>query len=268
MKKLIVLVVVGFFLCVSFAFADGDKEKMNKWAGVSRVDSFIGAKEVFDSSGNRFSAYGNIIIYPWLWTSENGANLLGFGLKGNYWNSSSGDGQRPLGQIAIRGYREWGDFRFSLLGGVQNEKYGTSEPRYNLYGVGGFLSLNHRDSKGKNYFPKTEIWFQALKADGQNSKSTTDGIIDIGGRQYLHEGWFIKPYLEANLSIGTWDKYMSLGVAIGVTDKNEILFLSVGPQFDLKHGGALTFVNAGLDTSNLALAIIKYNARDQVQEVK
>jgi hypothetical protein len=191
---------------------------------------------------------------------------VGLGAKGNYWENSSGYGQRILGQIAFRGYRNWGDYRLALLGGTQDEVYGNSRPRYNLYGIGGFLSLNHRDSEGKNSIPKTEFWVQALKADGQNSKSTTDSIIDVGGRQYLHEGWFIKPFFEANLSMGTWDKYMSLGVGIGVTDKNEVLFLSVGPQFDLKHGGALTFINAGLDTSNLVSWIIRENAKDQVKD--
>jgi hypothetical protein len=270
MKKkifLTILTMMIFLVSISLAFAGGnEREKMEKWAGVSRIDSFIGAKIVFDPKGNNTSYHGDIIVYPWMWANEEGANLLGVGYKGNYWESSSGHGQRHLGQLAYRSYRPWGNFRFSILGGVQNEKYGTSEPRYNLYGIGGFLSLNHRDSDGKNSFPKTELWAQALKAEGQNSKSTNDSIIDIGGRQYLHEGWFIKPYLEANLSIGTWDKYMSLGVGIGVTDKNEILFLSVGPQFDLKHGGVLTFVNAGLDTSNLVSTIIKNNAREQVKD--
>lgn len=261
-KSISVLVVVGFFFCALSALADGDKEKMSSWNGVNRVDSFIGAKVVFDPSGHRTSYHGNIIIYPWIWQVENGVNLLGVGYKGNYWESSSGDGQRHLGQIPLRGYREWGNFRFSLLGGVQDESYGA---RYNLYGIGGFLSLNHKDSTGKSSFPKTEFWAQVLKADGQNNKSTTDGIIDIGGRQYIYES-FVKPFLEANLSIGTPDKYASLGAGIGITDKREILFLSVGPYFDLRHGGAPTFINVGVDTSNLVSAIIKHNARDQVTD--
>lgn len=267
MRKLMSVLVVGFFFCVTSALFAGDEEKMNSWNGVNRVDSFIGAKVVFNPDGNTTSAYGNIIIYPWAWPTEDGVNLLGVGYKVNYWDSPSGYGQRHLGQIALRGYREWGDFRFSLLGGIQEESYGNSKPRYNLYGIGGFLSLNHNDSAGKSYFPKTEIWFQALKADGQNSKSTTDGMIDVGGRQYFYEG-FVKPFIEANLSLGTWDKYASLGVGIGVTDRREILFLSVGPYFDLRHGGTFGFVNAGLDTSNLISAIIKHNARDQVQPVE
>ena len=262
MKKLIMFVVV-FFLCVASAFA-GDEEKMNSWRGVNRVDSFIGVKEIFSPSGNRFSAYGNIIIYPW--TSADGENLFGAGYKGNYWESSAGHGERHLGQIATRGYREWGDFRVSILGGVQNESYGKNNSRYNLYGIGGFLSLNHKDSDGKNYFPKTEFWGQILKADGQNSKSDTTGIIDVGGRQYLLHESFIKPFVEANLSLGTPDKYASLGVGIGITDRREILFLSAGPYWDLRHGGTFSFVNAGLDTSNLVSAIIKHNARNQVTE--
>lgn len=264
MKRLVVYLVVGFFLCVTSAFADGkDKEKLEKWAGITRVDSFIGVK-VIDKPGKNYSAHGNIIVYPWMWQGEDGPNLLGVGYKGNYWESPSGHGERHLGQFAFRGYRDWGNYRLALLGGVQNEDYGKSHPRYNLFGVGGYLSLNHKDLEGNKVFPKTEFWAQALYADGRNKKSTTDGIIDIGGRQYLYEGNF-KPFLEANLSLGTPDKYASLSVGLGITDKNEIFFVQVGPQFDLNNGEEFTFINVGVDTSNLVSWLIKENAKEQVK---
>lgn len=256
--------ITALFIVVSSASADGN-DKMSKWAGVSRVDSFVNLK--VQDSKNSTSIGGNIIVYPWIWANENGANLLGVGYKANYWGSDSGYGQRHLGQVAFRGYHSWGDYRLSALAGVQNESYGKSKPRYNLYGVGAYTSLHHRDAEGKRNFPKTEFWGQALWADGRNPKATTDSIIDIGGRQYLYEGWRLKPFIEANLSVGTSKKYANLGVGVGLTDKNEILYLSVGPNFDLQHGGNVTFVNAGLDTSNLVSTVIRYNAAKQVEKV-
>lgn len=265
MKRLMcLLVVVGFFLCSTSALGDGDKEKMEKWTGI-HVDSFIGAKIVDTPGENSHSAYGNIIIYPWAWTTEDGLNLAGIGYKANFWESPSGHGERHLGQLAFRGYRDWGNYRLALLGGIQKEDYGRSHPRYNLFGIGGYLSLNHKDLDGNKVFPKTEIWAQALYADGRNKKSTIDGIIDIGGRQYLYEGDF-KPFFEANLSIGTPDKYASLAVGLGITDKNEIFFIQVGPQFDLKNGEVFSFVNAGLDTSNLVSWLIRQEAKEQVKK--
>ncbi len=267
MKKLMNVIVILLFIASS-AFADGgnsDKDKLAKWSGVSKVDSFVGAK--WKDTKNSTSAHGNIIVYPFAWVNENGANLLGVGYKGNYWDSDTGYGQRHLGQIAFRGYHSWGDYRLSALAGTQKESYGKTQPRYNLYGVGGYLALRHEDDWGRNSFPKTELWGQALWADGRNSKSKTDGIFDIGGRQYLHEGWWIKPYLQADLSIGTPGQYASLSLAVGLTDKYEILYLSVGPEFDLKHGGNFSFVNAGLDTSNLVSTVIRYNAAKQVEKV-
>jgi len=267
MKKrwITITIILISIMVVSSAFADEIDKKMSKWAGVSRVDSFIGAKVVFDPDGNKNSAHGNLILYPWAWGDEESFNLLGVGYKGNYWESPSGHGQRHLGQFALRGYRDWGNYRLALLGGVQNEDYGESHPRYNLYGIGGYLSLNHKDLDGEKAFPKTELWAQALKADGRNSQSTTDGIIDVGGRQYLYEGDF-KPFLGADLSLGTPDKYASLGIGLGATDRNEILFLSVGPQLDLKKEGVFSFANAGLDTSNLISWIIREDAKKQVKK--
>jgi hypothetical protein len=68
MKKTIFLTMIILFVSISLTFAGGnEKEKMEKWAGVSRIDSFVGAKVVFDPKSNTTSYHGNIIVYPWAW---------------------------------------------------------------------------------------------------------------------------------------------------------------------------------------------------------
>lgn len=257
MKKLLsVFLAMGILFVCSLASA-GDEEKMTKWQGVSRVEGWLGAKVVFDSN-TKFSANGQVIFYPWLWESENGVNLLGLGAKANYWDSSSGHGLRLLGEVAYENYRPWGKLRLSLLAGFQDEQYGKSNPRHTLYGVGAYTSLNHDGE-----FPKTELWGQFLKADA-NRDGKLNGIIDVGGRQYFVKNAFLKPYFEANLSIGTPDNYASLGIGIGVTDRREIFYLSVGPQIDLKNGGSPLFINAGISTSNAVDATIRVHEASKV----
>jgi hypothetical protein len=259
MKKVFAaFLVIGILLFSSFAFAEEYEEGMAKWQGVNRVDAFGGAKGVFTPKGTAGSVNAHVIVYPWLWQTENGINLLGVGFKMNYWDSPGGYGQRPLGETALRIYREWGSARFSFLGGIQKERYGKSEPPYTLFGLGIYFSLNHNEE-----FPKTEFWGQVLKANG----GKMNGIIDVGGRQYLVKDGIIKPYIEANLSIGTPDNYASLGIAIGITDRREIFYLSAGPQLNLKSGGAFLFVNAGVSTSNAVDAAIRANEASGVVAV-
>jgi hypothetical protein len=258
MKKILaVFLAMGILLICSFARAD-DEEGMAKWRGVQRIERWIGVKEVFDSKGNKFSANGQVIFYPWLWETENGVNLLGLGAKANYWDSSSGHGLRLLGEGAYETYRSWGKLRLSLLAGFQDEEYGKSKPHHDLYGVGAYTSLGYNGE-----FPKTELWAQYLWANGSKGGKLT-GIIDIGGRQFFVKDGWIKPYFEANLSIGTPDNYLSLGIGIGITDRREIFYLSVGPQFDLRNGGSPLFVNVGVSTSNAVDVAIRANAAKKV----
>lgn len=257
-----VLAIGMLFASLSSALADGNEEaNMAKWSGVHRVEGFAGVKAVFTPKGTSTSVGVHVTVYPWKWATEDGVNLAGIGYKGNYWDSPSGYGRRHLGELALRGYRPWGSYRFSLLGGIQDEKYGSSEPRHTLYGVGGYASLNHN-----GLFPKTEIWAQVLKANGSRG-GKTDAIIDVGGRQYLVKDATIKPYIEANLSVGVPDRYASLGVVAGITDRREIFYLAAGAQCDLQHGGCFPGANAGISTSNAVDAAIRSSEASKVTAV-
>ena len=267
MKKItvvIVFLVTGILSVCSFAGAD-DRENMAKWAGIQRVEGWIGAKEVFDSNGNRFSANAQIIFYPIVWESEDGVNLLGLGAKGNYWSSDDGHGFRALGQVDLEVYRRWGKLRAAILAGIQDEEYGKSKPHHDLFGAGIYSSLNHG---GK--FPKTEFWGQYLWANASNGGKLT-GILDVGGRQFLVKDGAIKPYIQADLSIGTPDNFANLGLAIGITDRNEIFYVSVGPEINLKKGISghpwTLFINAGLSTSNAVDTAIRKSAAKDVKPV-
>lgn len=230
-----------------------------RWFGRSKIDSMIGAKQNF-GSGSTTSYRADITIYPYRWEAGDGLAGVGPGYKFNGWKGvEQSKGERHLGKFSFdwenREYR----FTLSALGGAMSERGRNWKNSYDLLGGGVYFR-----SKNKGpWFPKTEFWGQVLHASGGSGLSE---IIDIGGRQFIYDTGTVKPYLEANLSLGLPKKYKTLGVQLGITDKKEILYVSGGVGFNLLQSGSWGFAEVGIDTSNLTNAIIKASEEDEVSE--
>lgn len=230
-----------------------------RWFGRSKIDSMVGAKQNF-GSGSTTSYRADITVYPYRWEAGDGLAGVGPGYKFNGWKGiEQSKGERHLGKFSFdwenREYR----FTLSALGGAMSERGRNWKNSYDLLGGGVYFR-----SKNKGpWFPKTEFWGQVLHASGGSGLSE---LIDVGGRQFIYDAGAVKPYLEANLSLGLPKKYKTLGVQLGITDKKEILYVSGGVGLNLLQSGSWGFAEVGIDTSNLTNAIIKASEEDEVSE--
>lgn len=230
-----------------------------RWFGRSKIDSMVGMKQNF-GSGSTTSYRADITVYPYRWEAGDGLAGIGLGYKFNGWKGvEQSIGERHLGKLSFdwenRKYR----FTLSALGGAMSERGRNWKNSYDLLGGGAYFR-SHNEGP---WFPKTELWGQMLNASGGNGLSE---LIDVGGRQFIYDAGAVKPYLEANLSLGLPKKHKNLGVQFGITDKKEIVYLSGGIGFNLLSGGAQGFADIGIDTSNLANALIKASEEDEVKE--
>ena len=230
-----------------------------RWFGRSKIDSMVGMKQNF-GSGSTTSYRADITVYPYRWEAGDGLAGIGLGYKFNGWKGvEQSIGERHLGKLSFDWENKKYRFTLSALGGAMSERGRNWKNSYDLLGGGAYFRSNNEGP----WFPKTELWGQMLHASGGSGLSE---LVDVGGRQFIYDAGAVKPYLEANLSLGLPKKHQNLGVQFGITDKKEILYLSGGIGFNLLSGGAQGFADVGIDTSNLANALIKASEEDEVSE--
>lgn len=264
MKKTVAVAVAVAMTMISFVssvFAGDSEDKLMTGFRGPKVDSSAHVKQVFGPGSNGKVSYGaGITVYPLRYQGENGIFSVGPGYK---LNGQKGYDQRVserhLARLAIEWENENHRLNVSALAGRQSDRGRNWKNQYDL--VGGSFYYRWQDNK-KVWFFKAEVWGQFLDVTG----GETNAFIDIGGRIFIYNGKVLKPFVEANFSIGTPGKFASASIGIGVTDKNEIFYVQIGPYFNLRKGGAFGFADAGIDLNNLVLAIGKANAADEVTE--
>lgn len=260
MKKFFAVVMsIGILLSASAVLADEEETLMQQWRG-PKVDAMVGAKQVFRPNGT-LSYRGSIVIYPLRLQDGNDIYSLGVGYKFNGWKGANQSiGERHLAKLALDWENENQRLTLSALAGKQSERGRNWKNQKDL--VGGGFYYRWQDNE-KLWFFKAETWGQFLAASGGGENLA---FIDIGGRLFIYNGKVLKPYVEANFSLGTKGKFASLSLGIGVTDKNEIFYAQVGPYFDLRKGGVFGFADIGIDLNNLAMAMYRASAEDEVTE--
>ena len=259
MKKFFsaILAIGILFLSASAVLADGEDEVMSRWRG-PKVDARVGAKQVFRPNGT-ISYRGDIVVYPIRLQDGKDIYSLGAGYKFNGWKGADQSiGERHLAKLALDWENENQRITISALYGRQSERYRRGDSWSNL--VGGSFYYRWENNK-KLWFFKAEAWGQFLGANEGAS------FIDIGGRLFIYNGKVLKPFVEANFSLGAPNKFASLSLGIGVTDKNEIFYAQLGPYFDLRKAGMFGFADIGIDLNNLVLAINRASAAAEVTEV-
>jgi hypothetical protein len=131
-----------------------------------------------------------------------------------------------------------------------------------LVGFGGNFSWYPRKNAGEAWFSEINGWGTLLfplnkeasasfKGRPQKYGYDTDLIASLGGRFYIWDAHRetdlpLRFYAEAEF-LGEFPNSSSIGASIGVSDKWDILFASVGLRADLNNGFNYSFVGVGVD---------------------
>lgn len=140
----------------------------------------------------------------------------------------------------------------------------NSHREIDLVSIGGGVNIYKRQIRGEKWFPETQIFARVgIPTDvgvshsymGKNISDVKelkkfDALINFGVRQIVYDGKYVRPYAElgyfAELPTG-----QSLRAQIGISDHWKTVFCSLGPNFDLLHGGESLIWSCGVDVSNV-----------------
>jgi hypothetical protein len=214
-------------------------------------------------------------LYPVVIDTKGGRHEFGVGGLYNEFEGRAFDGFRFDGHQwgvapAYKFYGQGWDFNLKAPMFGQLEEHGrTGDGRYrsrrefDLLGFGAGLNFYQRQVRGEKWFPETQVFTRMgfpIDSDVKHSWDGTpiadtrelekfDGLINVGVRQILYDGEWVRPYLEAGY-FGELPTNESLRLQVGISDRHKIIFAGIGPNFNLTQGGTSLLWSVGVDVAN------------------
>jgi LysM repeat protein len=231
-------------------------------------------------------------FYPLVIDRPEGRYELGAGGLFNFFEGESVDGFRfggyqwgvaPAGKFYGRGWDA--NLKAPMLGQlIENGKSADgreeTERNFDLLGFGGGVNFYQRQVRGEKWLPETQVFARAgfpigskvsRSRDGRDVSNTGDledfdGLVNVGARQILYDGEYVRPYVEAGY-FGELPTSESVRFQVGISDRHKIVFAGIGPNFNLTNGGISLLWSVGIDPFNLGRYIRGEVRRDQFRDM-